>query len=603
MLINKLVNQMKQKVFNKILMVYSIILILVMFLLLSVLWNYYTDVVVQREQDENMRILNEVSSYFDQKDDFVNQVVREMYTKDDIIYDISYSLQNNYSSYLSYKLNKYSESPSFVPNNMETFVQTYFSDEKDINAISFASDEEKYEYLFIFNHFRWTQSIIKDDPPSLKQYDYLMPQNEQIPEIKRSYQRELKDTYTIKRDLKDPRSLEKLGNFYLYFSFDSLNQFLLTNKERYKGNLYVLNKDGDVFYSSNRKVFPDDLSLPAFRTIQEEKNINGEDYIVSTLADDQLELMFVSYLPKSELQQLSIVLWTMILFTVMLVFIAISATYFIMRSYSKRIYAIEHSMKQVQEGNLDVRVPVSAHKDELSTITVTFNQMLERLKEYINQVYISEIKQKEAEVKALQSNINPHFLYNSLETIRMKALSEGSRTTSDMIVYLGKLFRYSLEHKQIVTVEDEVNHIRQYLNMFQIRYANRLKVEFVIPEDCYELPMMRFTLQPLVENYMIHGFKKQHDNNLLKVVVKKTKDKITITIIDNGEGIEKERLKEVLLNLKKETMGESIGLHNVHQRIQMKYGKQFGLHIESILKQGTCVILTLPILKGGNEDV
>lgn len=596
-------NQMKQKVFNKILLVYSVILILVMFLLLSVMWNYYTDVVVKREQDANMRILNEVSSYFDEKEEFVSQVVREMYTKDDIIYDISYSLQNNYSSYLSYKLNKYSESPSFVPNNMETFVQTYFSEEPDINAISFSSEEEQYEYLFIFNHYRWGRSIKDEKQSSYIQYDSLGPENRQVPTIRRSFQRELQDTYTIKRELKDPRSLEKLGNFYSYFSFDSLNQFLLTNQERYKGNLFVFNKNGDKFYSSDHKKFPEDIDLPNFKTVQEERSIQGEDYLVSTLADDRLGLMFVSYLPKSELQQLSIVLWTMIFVTVALVFIAISATYFIMRSYSKRIHTIEQSMKKVQEGNLDVRVPVSHHKDELSTITMTFNQMLERLKAYINQVYISEIKQKEAEMKALQSNINPHFLYNSLETIRMKAISEGSRTTGDMIVYLGKLFRYSLESKQMVTVEDEINHIKQYLNMYQIRYPDRLKIEFDIPDDCYDLPMMRFTLQPLIENYMIHGFRKQQDNNLVKIVIHKSDEEMIITIIDNGEGIKKDRLKEVLENLQIEMIGESIGLHNVHQRIQMKYGKPFGLHIESIQGQGTCVILTLPVLKGGSVHV
>ena len=157
-------------------------------------------------------------------------------------------------------------------------------------------------------------------------------------------------------------------------------------------------------------------------------------------------------------------------------------------------------MKQVRIGNLDTIIKTEAYGDELNTIASDFNEMCIDLSEYIQQVYIYEISKKNAEIEALQAQINPHFIYNTLEAIRMSATSQGNESVSQMILLLAKLFRNIVKEENMVTIETEINNSTLYLDLFQIRYNNKFSYDIQVPQHIRSLGIPKHILQPIIEN-------------------------------------------------------------------------------------------------------
>lgn len=268
-----------------------------------------------------------------------------------------------------------------------------------------------------------------------------------------------------------------------------------------------------------------------------------------------------------------------------------------MRNYSQRINKIVTTIRQVEKGNLAARVPESQDEDELAQIALNINTMLDELNNYIEQFYLLTMKQQQAELKALQAQINPHFLFNTLEAIRMVAVLEGSKTSSKMIVHLAKLFRYSLESKDIVPFYTEIEYVKQYLTLMQFKHPDKLKIQFHIPDELEHTPVQKLILQPIIENYFVHGFKKDRADNELIIYAVNRGEKIDICIEDNGKGMSEEELANIVHHINCEEGDEmkSIGLRNIHQRLKVKYGEQYGLSLESTKNTGTKVTLSIPV--------
>lgn len=563
-----------------------------MFILLFFLSSYYTDVIIQREKDASTQTLEQIELSIHRKQEFVQNVVKELYLKKDLIlYDIAFALQNDYSTYLSYRLDKYSESSSFVPNNLDTFFQAYFSQDTDINAVSLKSATHQTEYIYVNNHHRWNlflkNSQLAQEPSKkdgeLQKVDWEPP--------KEGY-----NTVQISRFINDPVTLTTIGDLTVYYDTEGIQNLLKLRDSQDKGSVHIISRDGTYLFNSDPSVFPKELQELPFNTSFSELRWKGKKYYVNTLADDQMGYLYVGLIPENELRNVTSVKRYMLLATILLSSIAIAVTYFIMRSYSRRISTIDSAIHEVRRGNLQIRIPQYNQKDELTTISESFNEMLDDLNKYIKDVYVLNLQQRDAEMKALQSQIQPHFLYNTLEAIRMKAIADGSKTTSKMIYSLGQLFRYSLSGKEIVEISDEIEHVKEYVGLIQVRYEGRLKVTYDIPEIYLHEKILKFTLQPLVENYFIHGFRKESASNELLIQLKGNNQDIEIIVSDNGMGIPMERLSFIQSKLKNgtPTNEESIGLNNVHQRLNLKYGLDYGLTIQSKEGEATTVIIKIP---------
>ncbi|HEX3027872.1 MAG TPA: histidine kinase, partial [Clostridia bacterium] len=268
-----------------------------------------------------------------------------------------------------------------------------------------------------------------------------------------------------------------------------------------------------------------------------------------------------------------------------------------MLTFSKRIESLMTGIKNINSGNLKSRINVKNNGDEISEIALSFNAMCDSVNDYIDRVYLSEIKQKNAELKALQAQINPHFLYNTLECIRMRALVKGAEDVSDMIFLLSSIFRNSIKGKPIVSVGNEIKYCKMYMDLFNMKTSNPVTVEFDIKEGTEECGIMRDLIQPIVENYVIHGFDHDKNENVLTIRVFKDESDLYIYVIDNGSGINCGKLNEIEKSLKGFPCEnpQGIGLSNVNDRIKLLFGELYGVDILSREGIGTVVMLKLPL--------
>lgn len=592
----------KHKVFTKLLITSSITIIATVSVLLVTITNYYSDVIVQREMDLNTRTLERVDDYFSERELDVTNVVRGIYGKSELIDEMSFALQNGYEDYFKYRLDRYTTSTSFTPTNITIFFNTYFDQHTNVNAVSLRSDDiPSIEHLFIYNHRRWSKSLINEtvDYSKVQQnYDDVNTYHLVGP-VSRNFQ----DTISIKRAINNPSTLKKQGELTVYFTSDELDNIVKKGKENSKYSFFIMNHDGDILYSFNEGVtskmiknYPEVANGSKIRS-------EGETYYINSISKPgNSGYTYISIMQESELNKLTIVRGTMWLVIVISTLVAIFITYSFMRNYLSRIKHIDASIREVEKGNLNVRIREFKQKDELTTISLSFNAMLDELNNYIDRFYILNIKQQQAELKALQSQINPHFLFNTLEVIRMSAVIEGSKTSSKMIYHLARLFRYTLESKETVPLHIELEHTNQYLHLMKLQHPGKLEVFMNSPVEFENVPIQKLILQPIIENYMLHGFRKDHTDNQVEIRISIEGEKILIRVVDNGVGISNDRLIEINHHLNNEgDVIQSIGLKNVHQRLKLKYGPDYGVTIQSVEGVETIISLCVPV--GGIDHV
>ena len=264
-------------------------------------------------------------------------------------------------------------------------------------------------------------------------------------------------------------------------------------------------------------------------------------------------------------------------------------------------------MYQVGEGDFDIRAATGA-SDEIGQLTLSFDKMVERTKQLIENVYQSEIYQKEAELNALQAQINPHFLYNTLQTIDMMAEEEGADEISDACQALSKIFRYSINRGQeFVHVQDEIVHIENYMLIQKLRFGGKLEVRYDIQNECRELYIVKLLIQPMVENAVVHGMENVLDKCHVTIRVYRKEDCLYAEVEDNGTGIAPGQLMELNEKLARSAEQKmvhevdyvknhrSIGLENTNARIKLYFGQEYGITITSEEGTGTKVCIKLPV--------
>lgn len=300
----------------------------------------------------------------------------------------------------------------------------------------------------------------------------------------------------------------------------------------------------------------------------------------------------------NEFKNISLIIMLALIITLLLLALAFS------RKLSQPIKNIINQMKLVEAGDLTSLVTVKTH-DEIHQLAQAFNRMVRRLNEHINKAYIAQIKQKETELNAIRTQIRPHYLYNTLEIIRMSALEEDAVDTQSMICALSEQLKYVIGYTKVkVPLKRELELVQNYFNIVHIRYEKRLRLELDIPETLYQCNVLKIMIQPIVENAVIHGLKPKEGKGTVKISAIKTEGILKIQIIDDGIGISREQLKEVqsrlhnCKDLPDDSPDEHIGLINVQSRIQLIYGKQYGIEISSKKNMGTLAEINIPVEEG-----
>ncbi len=417
-----------------------------------------------------------------------------------------------------------------------------------------------------------------------------------------------------------------------------------------------MKQDTVVLFDKNRKMFYSFGNYPGKNVIEMlEETIypgtgsfqihpQGESLNVSQLYSPYLD-MYIAYLvPQDVLMEDINFLGRIAVFLVLLggglgIVLAIGSAKVMSRGVSR----VMEGMRQAEAGNLDVEIRVEGN-DEIGIIAEGLNHMVKQMKILLEEKAQIEIKKKEADMMMLQRQIRPHFLYNTLDGIRMKALLnqdmdtadmieklsllkkeadmmmlqrqirphflyntlDGIRMkallnqdmdTADMIEKLSLLLRRTTDIKtDYVTVQEELEYVGYYIELQNIRFRYKFQLLQDIPEHIKDLTIPKFSLQPLIENAVHHGLEKRRQNRQIWIEAREEKGVVFIVVKDNGQGINKERLEEIRQTLDQPDMRESehIGLNNINIRLKLLYGKEDGLSIESEEGKGTTLTLRLP---------
>lgn len=270
--------------------------------------------------------------------------------------------------------------------------------------------------------------------------------------------------------------------------------------------------------------------------------------------------------------------------------------------FSRRVNAFQVQMHKTAAGDFQI-VKENGNHDEISVLYEDLNAMISSIQHLLSTVYEEQVqkeklnsRQKDVEFKMLASQINPHFLYNTLETIRMKARCSGEDDIEELVKMLAKIMRRNIQvGDNLVTLKSELELVEYYLKIQQYRFGDRINYKIELNCNIEFLKIMPLIIQPVVENAFIHGLETKEGEGEIRIIVERT-DRLRIHVIDDGIGMPKEKLEEIKESLN-DTMKldrSHIGLSNVNQRIKLLYGEEYGIYIDSEVRKGTTVIIELP---------
>ena len=305
-----------------------------------------------------------------------------------------------------------------------------------------------------------------------------------------------------------------------------------------------------------------------------------------------------SYVLKGSLASSALILGLSALFIVIL-HITLKRTF---SNYQDQVVDLVDSIQAIAKGEQTKRIDTSKKDQELLLIAETTNDMLDRLEKNIHDIYQLELSQKDANMRALQAQINPHFMYNTLEFLRMYAVMESQNELADIIYEFSSLLRNNISNERETTLEKEVEFCRKYSYLCMVRYPKSIAYGFKIDPGIEEMRIPKFTLQPLVENYFAHGVDHRRSDNVISIKALKKDGHVEILVVDNGRGMSAEKLAEIQAKLAKRTFEptednsngrKSIGIVNVHERFVLYFGERYQISVESGEQEGVQYRITI----------
>ena len=270
--------------------------------------------------------------------------------------------------------------------------------------------------------------------------------------------------------------------------------------------------------------------------------------------------------------------------------------------YQTQVVDLVETIHDIAQGEQGKRIDLTKKDQELLLIAETTNDMLDRLERNIHDIYQLELSQKDAHMRALQAQINPHFMYNTLEFLRMYAVMENQNELADIIYEFSSLLRNNISDERETTLKQEVEFCRKYSYLCMVRYPKSIAYGFKIDPGLEEMRIPKFTLQPLVENYFAHGVDHRRTDNVISIKALKKEGYVEILVTDNGRGMPAEKLAEIQDKLAQRTFEhivdysgkrQSIGIVNVHERFVLYFGDRYDISVESVEKEGVRYQITI----------
>ena len=289
-----------------------------------------------------------------------------------------------------------------------------------------------------------------------------------------------------------------------------------------------------------------------------------------------------------------------VLIAAALVIVALFLTRFIAGTITSSIQRLRDSMARVQEGDFDIPDVVETSENEIGSLTRSFNVMTRRIRELMDQNVRDQEAKRKSELKALQSQINPHFLYNTLDSIIWMAEGKKNEEVVLMTASLARLLRQSISNEdEVVPIAQEVEYARGYLTIQKMRYKDKMEFQIDVDPAILHINLIKLVLQPVIENAIYHGLKYKESKGLLIVKGFMKNGNAVLQVIDNGVGMDEETLAHIYDRHKVNYQSNGVGVYNVQKRLQLYYGSAYGITYESKVGVGTTATITIP---GNQED-
>lgn len=379
-----------------------------------------------------------------------------------------------------------------------------------------------------------------------------------------------------------------------------------------------------VSSGNDKEAAPELSRLSHYMFRDEASDVSDSGHLIVTVGDSRLGWKLLNITPKPvTMVERAEVNRYFIVVTASLVLLTFALAAFLSRSISRPIKMIVQEMRRVERGDLSANLVAARSYDEINYLYDHFNGMVSEINQLVERVRIATASEKNAQIHALQSQVNPHFLYNSLDMIYWLLDEQGNEKPANLVLSLSRMFRYSSDWRcSLVTLKQELDQIHHYLAIIQARSDGRIDVENQLDEQWLQTLMPKMTLQPVIENAVIHGLTEGEDAGLIQITTSEEGQVLYIHIKDNGKGMSRARLNELQQSLSRtELLGwnqlnEEIqslntvepsmygelpragtGFLNVHRRLVLEYGIGYGIEIQSEEDIGTTVTITLPVLK------
>lgn len=326
--------------------------------------------------------------------------------------------------------------------------------------------------------------------------------------------------------------------------------------------------------------------------------IEEQEYMSSSLLSDYSGWRIISLIPEEEMfHDIEKMQLITLLIIILLIIISLLLGFIVSFQIVHPLKKLGSLMKLAENGDFDIKVKVNS-KDEIGTLAQAFNSMISKINSLIHEVYIEQIRQSELELQMLQSQINPHFIYNTLESISMMATIHNDDSTSEMAYNLGSILRYGINKtKEEVTIKEELDNLEKYISLQDIRFHSVYTITIDVSPELYKIKIIKLILQPIVENAIYHGMKEVRSGGKIIVNGYITDKRLLIfQVEDNGKGMTESLTRDLNDYINdRNSLFNSIGLRNVNKRIKIKYGDEYGLEIKSKTNISTKVIVRLPV--------
>lgn len=458
-----------------------------------------------------------------------------------------------------------------------------FNGRDDTTAASLVSFEENQLYKVESNDFFVFPYLDSPVPPQSKEAIFGVNQKT--------------GTFSFERYIYRFEDQRAVGKIQINVSFSFMDHIAENLKSNEGEHILLLDSKGNALYNPDHinltKVFSRQLAEQAeHRTYAIEKEnyyflqpIMGGKLTILKMVPKEVMLTGAVHIGRSGL---FILIVSMILTAILSVVVS--------NQVARPIVSLTKAMERVEE--TDFRVDMKVERtDEIGILHRKYKEMIDRIRELIEKNYKRELETKDAQFLALQAQINPHFLYNTLQVIGGMAVKNGAGDIYKMTQKLALMFRY-ITNKQgdLVPLREEIAHLENYLYIQQVRFREKISVQLFVDESINEALIPLLSLQPIIENSFKHGFETQVEQGVIKIDIQEIFDEIEITIEDNGAGMSEERLREIRKKLQQEGFSEqrSIGLKNVDARIKLYFGREYGIDVDSENSYYTKVTIRIP---------